>query len=333
MSSQNERYAAHVRFVVDDRPFCVWDDDLAKKNLSFIRGLKPDYFSYLAESIRTDLSDEEHGGYHVLAAIALRSVYVHALESAFATTFAMMQAPQCIFGWLAKYEISNVSTLIGKVQSGGEIRNRLGLKQCTWRGIVEKALARLPESIVNSEQQVVLKETVVSGFSSALQRMADDYLEESTSTEYNAIKHGFRISPGGFAFGVQLESSPGNPDEAQPMTVLANSKFGSSGYTLHKIAGSKLHYSVELQTRNWEPGILPQKLAVVSAWMSNVQAMLIYALGGETAKAQFKFFSRAEEYRAPWNVSSQFPRLNMKTCQIDSTPAITADQILATYRD
>src|SRR5436305_2040371 len=82
-----------VPFFVDERPFCVWDEDLATHNRRFIRELQPDYFKLLAELLAAspENCDEQ------LVATAARTFYGHGLETSLALTFAGMQAPQCVF--------------------------------------------------------------------------------------------------------------------------------------------------------------------------------------------------------------------------------------------
>lgn len=65
-------------------------------------------------------------------------------------------------------------------------------------------------------------------FSTLWYRFAGDYLNENLIAEYNSLKHGFRINPGGFKLMVGPESTPGVAAPAERMTSLGSSEFGSS---------------------------------------------------------------------------------------------------------
>lgn len=39
----------YCMLVVDETPYCVWDWDMQGRTVSFLEGVDPDYFVYLAE--------------------------------------------------------------------------------------------------------------------------------------------------------------------------------------------------------------------------------------------------------------------------------------------
>ena len=71
----------YSKFAIDDKAWCLWDWDLAARNLNFLNSIDPTYFDYLARahvnSIESDT--DQHN-----AALALRMSYSHGLETFFA---------------------------------------------------------------------------------------------------------------------------------------------------------------------------------------------------------------------------------------------------------
>ncbi len=45
-------------FVIDDKPYCLWEWDFKERNISFIRGVDPHFFGYLAEVHQNNLGDK-----------------------------------------------------------------------------------------------------------------------------------------------------------------------------------------------------------------------------------------------------------------------------------
>src|SRR5947208_4728517 len=98
------------RFLVDERPFCVWEWDLKERNLDFISALKPDYFRFMAETFAKHWQD---GPGHE-AALSVRTLYGHALEAFIALIGAAVQAPDCVPGWLLKYRQEDLQNVAKK---------------------------------------------------------------------------------------------------------------------------------------------------------------------------------------------------------------------------
>lgn len=112
MIEQQGSALAGIGFVVNDKPFCLWGTRLESVNDEFVRHIDPAYFEYLAEIHFPQLSspDTSH-----MAALALRNAYFHALETFFALLFAAIQAPTCVVGWMQKYQVRDIVSLIGKI--------------------------------------------------------------------------------------------------------------------------------------------------------------------------------------------------------------------------
>lgn len=248
------------RFVVNEQPYSVWEKDLHKQNLLFIKGITPSYFEHLAFSQAEYLeSDEPERRQH--AAIALRTSYMHGLETLFALLFATIQAYDCVFGWLLKYQLNDLRTLVENVQKRQPILSYLHTDRPSWEDLVRATL------LVDESQ---MPPETVGEYALLWQRFASDFL--SGKDEYNHFKHGFRIRPGGSQFAIGAEAQPGTP--AAKMVIIGKSDFGTSYISLEKVANSKLDYGVRHTSENWDPNSYVSGLQFIAMSMSNIIAAL-----------------------------------------------------------
>ena len=93
-------------FLVGERPFCLWDQDINKLNSNFLNGIDPEYFEYLADTNFEKLGDETED-IHQHAALAIRAAFSQGLETLFALIFASVQAPHCVPAWMNIYKTMN----------------------------------------------------------------------------------------------------------------------------------------------------------------------------------------------------------------------------------
>src|ERR1700689_1180719 len=95
----------NIPFVVYKTPYCVWEWDLSDRNRRFLERLDPDYFRFVADTnfAMIDSSDDHHR-----AAIAIRTGYLHGLETLFSLLGAVLQAPHCVPAWLQRYQTAEL---------------------------------------------------------------------------------------------------------------------------------------------------------------------------------------------------------------------------------
>jgi hypothetical protein len=75
------------------------------------------------------------------------------------------------------------------------------------------------------------KNTLISkGFGRLWHRLADDFLDEKSTREYNNIKHGLRVQIGGSWLALGVENELGVPAPSENMRLMGSSVFGSSFY-------------------------------------------------------------------------------------------------------
>ena len=193
----------HAVFAVDDRPLCVWADNLEADNLQFCDSINPEWF---IDSIAPHLEGVDLESIQELdqtRALALRLAFYHSLETFFALLVGALQAPFCLSAWLDLYDIKDLCSLIRRVNYRAPILNAWGIPRPSWSDI---------SLLVNSTW--LDKEdgkATVEGFATAWARLAADLTDENNRGEYNSIKHGFRARPGGFVLRVGIEKVPGTP--------------------------------------------------------------------------------------------------------------------------
>ena len=119
-------------FAIDEKPYCIWDPDLDELNLEFICGIDSEYWAFLADTyLAAGTTDDRKQQ----AALAMRASYCQGLETFFALLFATLQAPDCVVGWMHKYELGDLRKLVKKAQSRTAIRTRLVSKPRSWEDI------------------------------------------------------------------------------------------------------------------------------------------------------------------------------------------------------
>lgn len=78
-------------FLVDEKPYCVWDTNIKSKTLDFLESLDPGYYEFLANKhIKGALSKNKKSSMY--SSLALRTAYSQALETLFALISSFIQA-------------------------------------------------------------------------------------------------------------------------------------------------------------------------------------------------------------------------------------------------
>jgi hypothetical protein len=157
------------KFAIDDKAWCLWDWDLSRRNLNFLNSVDPTYFDYLA---RTHVNSVESDKEQHNAALALRMAYSHGLETFFAFLFAAIQAPDCVLGWVHKYDISQIKSLLQKMNDRQQILSKIEITPMTWKNIANSILLF---SLDDKEKE----KRINQGFAYAWKQFANDFLEPS----------------------------------------------------------------------------------------------------------------------------------------------------------
>ncbi len=290
-----------ARFVVDDTPYACWEWNLTGRNLEFLRGVDPGYYTYVADANAEHLDDKEH---RQRAALAIRIAYSQALETLFALIGALVQAPGCVFGWLLRYQNRELTSLVRKLSYRQKVRTVLKFEP-TWENISRGVHGFLGHDDAK-------KEWIAAGFAKAWGRFASEFLNEKVSAEYNAAKHGLRSRLGGFTLSVGIEDTPGQLARPEAMQSVGGSIFGTSFYTVEKLEDDgKTNFRARRLSRNWIPDNLINGLHLLSMSIGNVVCALRIMNGEEPGKCLFHNPDPPEALDAPWALSCGVNEINM----------------------
>jgi hypothetical protein len=291
-----------AEFYVGDKPVVVFDPEIHRKSLGYLRNFDPNHFEYLANVHSARLrSKDAHQ-----AAIALRTSYGIALEAFLALLGATVQAPDCIFGWLDRYKKPDLNLVI----TGFQGKNRL---QTKLKGPFDWiSLSKLIHiNLVLSDK--LLEEKIKSSFALSWQYFAEEYLEKGTHGEFNSAKHGLRLQPGGISVSVGLQKSPITPAPPERMQKIKGSYFGSTVFVLQRIEGSKTDFSVEEISRNWDPICLAGRLRILSMSLNNIVSFLIILNGEDPSRQKFLWPRNPSDFDAIWEPSFELTSLTFRS--------------------
>lgn len=314
----------YSKFAVDEKAFCMWEWDLHERNLAFINNIDPAYFEYVANTHRDAMKIDEQRQH---AALSLRTAYSHGLETFFALLFATIQAPDCVIGWLHKYDIGDLRSLIEKVNKWQPIHSKLKIKPITWDVISNTVHESLSLEDKAKEEQIKVRYAREWG------RLAADLSDVKMGLEYNSIKHGFRVKSGGFRLAVGLAGESGAAPEK--MHLLGDSEFGSSFFIPEKIdTANKLNFRAKRHSINWKPEKLFYDLFFISASIKNVIAYLNVLNGVDAANVQFCWLNeetyaylRESRKPTPGMTSTGFDHIITE----EDIASFSKDQILSVY--
>ncbi|MBI5428643.1 MAG: hypothetical protein HZA02_10270 [Nitrospinae bacterium] len=283
-------------FLVDDDPHCVWEWDIKEKNLEFLEQIDPDYFVYLACAHFENLKGENGKR----AALALRTGYLHGLETLFALLCATLQAPDCVVGWMQKYRPHQVRSMIKKIVSGpGTIFNKLGMTKVSLEKLSEQI------HIYSNVDKERAKETTCL-FANLWVLFSSEFLEDTGVNEYNSIQHGLRVRSGGFWLSYDMEKEYGVSPPPENMRSMGGSDYGSTFFATEKIKGNpnpndRVHFRVRRNSVNWDPESLAHALNLISASIGNIISFLKIINGIEPGKVKFTRPQESAYFNKPWD--------------------------------
>ena len=305
--------------VVSDKPCCFWYPDIDKTNLEFINGIDPLYYKYIADVNRKELQSESQ-----YAAISTRIAYCHGLETLFSLLCACIQAPDCIVGWLLKYRMNQLRDLVKAiVNQQGAILNKHSLEAVTFENLSDLINQF---NLENQDEVLRLKQS----FASAWQRFAKDFLDDNIIAEYNSMKHGLRVSPGGYSLTAIPEVKPGVPNPSGQMIDFGGSVFGSSFFNCEAIKNRKgsqnsIHFMSKRHSLNWDPEYLLRGLYLISMSLNNILSFL-KVFNGLSEDVKLLYPEDESLFRVP--VDS-----NNRTMNIVSNPLIYEENIVPFSKD
>lgn len=306
-------------FLVGTEPYCIWDSDLAECSRRFLTGLDPEYFQYSFQA-HVDTEDEKR------ASVALRLGLHHALETFFSLIGALLQAPDCPFAWISKYNTSTLRTVVQQVsQVDKGLHTKLNINEPSW--------LELSRCINQADPPDPTKrDALIAGFAWLWQRMATEFLSEHHTSEYNSIKHGFRVRSGGFELAIAQQDTPGTQPPPDAFKPLGKSDFGSMFFRVEPLTRTKGDRSLTVAEHsvNWslERTVLLYQLAYIS--INNVVSALRSLNGVPPTECKYLWPTDPKEFRRPWDHSTGVTSMVFRReCDPKIARAITRDELIA----
>lgn len=314
-SLENKIFVVGTKY---DDPYTIWDTDIKARNLEFISGINPDYFNYLLH-VHVNAEDEK------MASVALKTTLHHAQETFFSLIGALLQAPECAYAWISKCDNKKLRDIVSAINNKDDsIFHTLNIDGISWNNIADIIFKNYQAGTPrNSEIQ---KE-----FAVFWARIAHDFVDQDLIDEYNAIKHGFRVTPGGFTLNVGLEHEYGVPPPENEMTTVGHSDFGVTYFTIKKSTPAKNNRSLisSRTSHNWSFERIALTLQIVAMSINNVISSLKIINGTPPQECKFSCPIEVQEFKKPWDFSTSVTKMNFQIqAAPNEIPETTKDQLI-----
>lgn len=314
-------------FVVNDKPFCLWDTDIQSLTLEFLESIDPTYYEFIADS-HLEAAIEEKSKF---ASLVIRTAYSQGLETLFALIAATAQAPHCVPAWINSYQNKDLYSVVEKISNNQPLLSALKEEHLSWPKLSEIILSGF--QIEDKEKEASIKD----GFGKLWTRFAKDFLDQGFSGEYNSIKHGLRIRPGGFHLSIGVEDKPGVPAPKERMQLMGSSEFGSSYFVSEKMVDKSYHVRLRRRHRNWDPEDFSWGLHLISMSLSNIISFLRMLNGVSPEEVRFQWPSDMSAFSEPWKRSLKIGVTSMtgfqKLVPDELIEPFSRQSILTEYRE
>lgn len=290
----------YTMFMVNDKPYCVWEWDLKKKNLDFIQSIDLAFFDYLTRRYINDID----GNDSKQAAMALRASYIHGIETLFTLMLAAAQSPHGVPAWIQKCGNHVLREMVEGLNKGYlPVWNAFGLDALTWENLSERINQfHYPDNPNRAKNTQAL-------FARAWGRFGDEFVRKHTVNEYNSIKHGFRAKSGGFGIAMGVEKVPGVPADEKDMHMLGGSDFGSSFFVAEPILDKEKserqtegdpNFRIRKHSVNWRPESMIHGLQLIAVSINNIVSFLQIVNDVPRSKVPFKRPEDDSFFDSPW---------------------------------
>ena len=261
-------------FAVGDRPFCCWEWDLPERNLQFLESLDTDYYGYIAELCITELETDSE----MSASIVLRGAYHQAVETLISVLGAYVQAPGAVPAWLTKAQTPDLEGVAQSLLNGRPLLTQGGRQRVTLDMLANDIL-RFCWPDEDGE------DSTSDRFARFWALLCRDLIDPKQRAEYNAIKHGLRVGPGGFTLSIGVEETPGV--RATEMRSMGGSIHGTTFLRSEKVGESSHHLRVRRASLNWSARTMARRLSLISMSINNVVGSLRCGLGVDPTTVRF----------------------------------------------
>ena len=308
----------YIPFVVDDEPYCLWNENLRERNLELLSRIDPEYFEYVANTnfslIDKKETDKRTRQY---AATSLRIAYSQGLETLFALLCATAQTPKCIVGWMLKYGVNDLENVVRKINNNEFFRSRVNTPPVTWKIISETIFSYVKDKEIFSPY--------IEKFANLWKNFAYEFVKPSFRIEYNNFKHGLRANMGGFRLAIG-ETVPLTPENSINWT---ESEFGSTFFVPEKIG--KHNFVLYQQSRNWNPENHFHALHLISTSIKNIISFHKNYSGIDFSELEYTK-KDLDYFNKPWENRKGASEIRVPlSAGVKTIPLLTKEQILSTY--
>lgn len=305
-------------FAVGQHPYCCWGFDHDDRTLEFLDGLDTGFF----KAIATVLAEQLESGDPHAASVALRVSYHQGLETLFSLLAASAQAPAAVPAWIASCRTDDLRQVVGFLRDGKAILTQAGRARVSFLEI-SRFVHRCAWPSETGDG------STATDFARFWQRLSREFLDETSRSEYNALKHGSRVLPGGFTLAIGNEGTPGVAAPADALRPLGGSEFGATFFATERVGASKHHVGTRRMSVNWSPLALAQRLVLVSMSISNVVGGLRCALGADPSDVQFTRPDPRTAFEAVWERDPSVTSTGIdRLVQIDPSDELSKDELL-----
>ncbi|WP_105199857.1 hypothetical protein [Pseudoalteromonas sp. T1lg10] len=287
-------------FVVNNEPFCLWDEDLKDRNKEFLSGIDTEYFSLFVDMFESNRTNER-------AALALRTAFHHALETLFSLIGALIQAPNCPYAWIAKYKTHQLKSFVERVnKEETDIFTSLNIERVTWTNLAQTVFIGFNK---NTERY----KEVVGLYSELWAKLANEFLKSVHHDEYNSIKHGLRIRSGGTA--LDIATSMEGAFSEKKFEPYIYSENGTTTLKLERISSKDDERSLRVtrSSVNWSAQKTALILQLVIYSIHNVVAKLKSINEPKIDELTYLMPDDDKSFTAPWEHASGNASIKIKS--------------------
>lgn len=310
-------------FAVNDEPYCLWEVDLASRTRTFLDGIDTEYFDYILRT-HINTADEKR------AVLAIRLSLHHAIEVLFSLLGSFVQAPDCPYAWIAKCSNTDLREFIARVsKEDASLITRLNIPSVSWTTLASAIFSTYQPG--TDRQKCTIKH-----FANLWDSLSGEFLNQVHIDEYNALKHGFRARPGGFALAFGIEPVYGVSPPDSEMKALGHSDFGATFLKIEPLGSAKgnRHIRSRQTSVNWslERIVLLQQLVHMS--INNVVSALKIVNNYAPSTCRFLRPESDSDFERPWTYSTGVANINFDYVLDESLlPALTKADLLSKLRD
>lgn len=278
----------YSKFFVGRRAHAVAATSLRQRNIEFLRTIIPEYFVEVARAHYDSLVAANSAGdlqrRHFFAS-AVRMSYFQATETFLGLLSAALQAPHAAVAWIQQYRRKDILIVTDAIAKRDSTYVLVDLGTGGWEAVAAAIFGGLLEDSA-------VRQLYVQAFARFWSRLAADYADDLAYHEYNSIKHGMRVSHGGFSIAVAPSPTGGSPPDGSTLRALGGSQYGSSFQRAVPLEDPAKHtstFGLRQTNMNWDPHVLMRRIDLLESSFANVRAFMLDKVTSPTEKVTYRY--------------------------------------------